>query len=251
MVNLVIDVGNTFSKAAIFENGNIIQTSRLMQLNKEDISILVNKYNVKNLILSSVKEISDINYESEYPDINYLKFDHTTKIPVINNYATPETLGLDRLAAVIGAKELFPLDPVLVIDAGTCITFDFINQESLYNGGSISPGMKMRLKAMHKFTGKLPDVELNLEKETEAFYGENTEKSMVSGVLNGMLFEIEGYIRHFSRKYSSLKIILCGGDAPFFDTRLKNSIFAHQILLESQLVLIGLNTVVNYQNDQD
>jgi len=249
MANLVIDVGNTFSKIAVFEDNETVYISRSEQLQTDDITGLINKYQVKNLILSSVKELSENKYEADYPQLNYLRFDHQTRIPIKNKYATPQTLGLDRLAAVIGAKDIFPLDPVLVIDAGTCITFDFIDKESVYEGGSISPGKKMRLKAMHQFTGKLPEVALENDFLPDTFYGENTIEAMQTGVLNGMLFEIEGYIKHYSQKYSSLKIILCGGDASFFDTRLKNSIFAHQILLEPLLVLRGLNTVVNYQND--
>lgn len=249
MANLVIDVGNTFSKIAVFEKNERVYVSRSEQIHNNDISGLINKYRVKNLIVSSVKELGEDKYKTYYPNLNYLRFDYQTHIPIKNKYATPQTLGLDRLAAVIGAKDIFPFDPVLVIDAGTCITFDFIDKESVYEGGSISPGKKMRLKAMHQFTGKLPEVDLENDSIMIDFYGNNTTKAMQSGVLNGMLFEIEGYIRHYSQKYSSLKIILCGGDASFFDTRLKNSIFAHQILLEPLLVLRGLNTVVNYQND--
>ncbi len=249
MANLVIDVGNTFSKIAVFEKTESIYFSKSEQLQNSDISGLINKYHVKNLILSSVKELSENKYEADFPQLTYLRFDHQTRVPIKNNYATPETLGLDRLAAVIGAKDIYPSDPVLVIDAGTCVTFDFIDAESVYKGGSISPGKRMRLKAMHQFTGKLPQVVLENDFVTDTFYGKNTTEAMQTGVLNGMLFEMEGYIRWYSQKYSSLKIILCGGDASFFDTRLKNSIFAHQILLEPLLVLRGLNTVVNYQND--
>jgi type III pantothenate kinase len=249
MANLVIDVGNTLSKIAVFENNESVYVSKSAQLKDIDISGLIEKYKVNNLILSSVKALAEHKYEADYPQLNYLRFDHQTRLPIKNNYATPQTLGLDRLAAVIGAKDIFPSEPVLVIDAGTCITFDFIDEESVYEGGSISPGIKMRLKAMHQFTGKLPDVEFENDSVTDIFYGKNTKEAMQTGALNGMLFEIEGYLRYYSQKYSSLKIILCGGDASFFDTRLKNSIFAHQILLEPLLVLRGLNTVVNYQND--
>lgn len=249
MVNLVIDVGNTFSKIAVFENDIKAYFSRSEHLEEEEIIGLVDQYQVKNLIISSVKDLSEDNYKIKYPQLNYIRFNHQTKSPIINNYATPQTLGLDRLAAVIGAKKLYPEDPVLIIDAGTCVTFDFVDEKSVYEGGSISPGKTMRLKAMHQFTGKLPEVELGNDLSTHQLLGSNTVEALQTGVFNGMLFEIEGYIRHYSQKYSSLKIILCGGDASFFDTRLKNSIFAHQILLEPLLVLIGLNTVVNYQND--
>jgi type III pantothenate kinase len=162
-----------------------------------------------------------------------------------NKYKSPATLGLDRLAGIIGARTLFPDKNCLVIDAGTCITYDAINKDGVYEGGSISPGLKMRLKAMHNFTRRLPEVELV---EYDDWQGYDTKSAMLSGVLNGAIEEVKGFIEIYNSKYSKLHVILCGGDSIFFDNRLKNSIFAHALKTEPNLVLIGLNEVIQ-QND--
>lgn len=242
MANLVIDTGNTFTKIAVFEHDKLVSITKVAQLNEEDLKAIVQKHAIKKLIYASVKQ--DFDFKLAIP---VLKFNHQTKIPIQNRYQTPETLGLDRLAAVIGASHLYKSTDILVIDAGTCITYDFINKQKEYKGGSISPGLQMRFKAMHAFTGKLPLVTLG--ENTDIFYGVSTNEALQSGVINGLIFEVSGYIQHYLNLNPETKIILCGGDASFFDTRLKNSIFAHQILTEPDLVLIGLNKVVNYQHD--
>lgn len=242
MANLVIDTGNTFTKIAVFEDDKLVSITKVAQLKEEDLNKIVQKHAIKQLIYASVKQ--DFTFNIGVP---VLKFSHQTKIPIQNLYQTPETLGLDRLAAVIGANHLFSNTDVLVIDAGTCITYDFISKQKEYKGGSISPGLQMRFKAMHEFTGKLPLV--TLDEHNNAFYGASTKEALQSGVINGLIFEVTGYINHYLNQHPETKIILCGGDASFFDTRLKNSIFAHQILTEPHLVLIGLNKVVNYQHD--
>lgn len=242
MANLVIDTGNTFTKIAVFEGDKLVSITKVAELKEEDLNTVVQKYAIKQLIYASVKQ--DFAFNLAIP---VLKFSHQTKIPIHNLYQTPETLGLDRLAAVIGANHLFNSADVLVIDAGTCITYDFISKQKEYKGGSISPGLQMRFKAMHEFTGKLPLVVL--DENNTAFYGASTSEALQTGVTNGLFFEVSGYIQHYLNHNPETKIILCGGDASFFDTRLKNSIFAHQILTEPHLVLIGLNKVVNYQHD--
>jgi type III pantothenate kinase len=247
MTNLVIDIGNTRSKAAVFEGKELIFSTQAIHYSLNAILELINKYHVNQFIIGSVRGSFDIDETNLPLGIKFLRFNHQTATPVKNHYESPETLGLDRLAAVIGAQELFPNTPVLVIDAGTCITFDYIDSEGNYNGGSISPGLLMRLKAMHHFTGKLPLVDFN--PNLEDFYGKNTKNAILSGVINGLLFEIKGYIKQYIAQNQDTKIILSGGDSTFFDTKLKNSIFAPQILTEPELVLIGLNTVVNYQHD--
>ncbi len=153
-------------------------------------------------------------------------------------------MGLDRIAGVIGAKSLFPDTNCLVIYAGTCITYDAVDLAGVYEGGSISPGLKMRLKAMHKFTGRLPEVELSNYAD---WRGYDTPSAMLSGVLNGCTEELRGMIEIYRSRYPGLQVILCGGDAIFFDTRLKNSIFAHTLKTEPNLVLIGLNEVIEQQ----
>jgi len=247
MTNLVVDIGNFLTKIAVFNQDNIIFSDQLSTLNQEELIQIKENYQVENLILSSVKQEIAIDEEALKHEFNYIRFNSFTATPVVNKYASPETLGLDRLAAVIGAKYLFPSQPILVIDAGTCITYDTLNELGEYHGGSISPGIHMRFEAMHHFTSKLPLVAF--DKNFNKTYGDNSKDAISSGALNGVLYEAEGFITAQLKLHPETKIILCGGDAAFFVSRFKNSIFAHLILHEPNLVLIGLNTVVNYQHD--
>lgn len=251
MINLIVDIGNTFVKMLVFSDNQIVYNQRSEQFLISEIEEIVGSFGVKAIIISSVREENDLESVDQISGAKVIYFNHKTAVPIRNRYKTPETLGADRLAGVIAAKELFPEQAVLAIDFGSCITFDCIDVESNYYGGAISPGFRMRFKAMHQFTGKLPDVnDTDSIKEFNALFGTNTKESLQAGVINGILFEIEGYIKKYSEKYKGLKVILCGGDASFFDSRLKNSIFADQILVESNLVPIGLNTVVKYQYDK-
>ena len=247
MPNLVIDIGNTFVKIAVFEMDNIIYIQKTDVITTELVFQLIKTHQIKNLIVSSVKKDLGFNEEEVKSSVNYINFNRETLIPIKNKYKTPETLGLDRLVAVIAANFLYPQQNVLVIDAGTCITYDSINNAAEYYGGSISPGLKMRFEAMHHFTSKLPLVafDSNFDKS----FGENSVEAMSSGVLNGAFYEAEGFIRQYLIDQPDAKIILCGGDSAFFDTKFKNSIFAHLILHQPNLVLMGLNTIVNYQYD--
>lgn len=247
MPNLVIDIGNTFVKIAVFETNKIIDSQKTQELTTELIGQVIKKHQAKNLIVSSVKKELGFDEDTIKKSINYISFGRETPIPIKNRYETPQSLGLDRLAVVIGANFLYPNQNTLVIDAGTCITYDAINSKAEYFGGSISPGLKMRFSAMHHFTSKLPLV--NFDSSFDKKYGKNSTEAISSGVINGTLYEAEGFIKQYLIAQPNAKIILCGGDAAFFDTNFKNSIFAHLILHEPNLVLIGLNTVVNYQHD--
>ncbi|MEO5911376.1 MAG: type III pantothenate kinase [Pelobium sp.] len=247
MSNLVVDIGNSSTKVAVFENDTIVFLHKLASLSEEFLLNLKKQYLVEKAVVSSVKENFGITENFLQQEFEYFRFNRLATLPVKNKYKSPDTLGLDRLAAVIGAKYLFPKENCLVIDAGTCITYDAINEMAVYNGGSISPGIKMRFDAMHQFTAKLPQVAFNAH--FEKAFGENTEESMLSGGLNGVLYEAEGFIQQQLKAHQDTKIILCGGDATFFDSRFKNSIFAHLISHEPNLVLIGLNYFVKYQHD--
>jgi type III pantothenate kinase len=163
-------------------------------------------------------------------------------LPIQNHYQTPDTLGMDRLAGACGAHALFPTQNCLVIDAGTCVTFDFVDGSGVYYGGGISPGLHMRFKAMHTFTAKLPLIS---PKAGVPLIGASTEASMQSGVVNGMIAEMEGIIARYAGKYAELRVILCGGDAGFFENQLKASIFA-----SPELVLIGLNSILIHNVNQ-
>ena len=249
MVNLVIDIGNTLTKVSVFSEDRIVYNERRTDFPLQQLIDLVRKYAIQQIIVSSVR--GDVDLADHIDGVPVCFFNSNTAVPIVNNYQTPQTLGVDRLAGVIGAKTIFADSPVLVIDFGSCITFDYIDQAAHYTGGAISPGMRMRFKAMHHFTGKLPEIDDSTS--TTAFsglVGTSTKEALQAGVINGIVFEVEGYIQKYNDNNIDLKVILCGGDASFFDTRLKNSIFAHQILLEPDLVPIGLNTVVKYQHDR-
>ena len=168
----------------------------------------------------------------------FIEFSETTPVPINNLYDTPETLGEDRLAAVVAANHLYPDNPCLVVQAGTCITFEFIDRNKNYRGGAISPGIDMRLKALDTFTGKLPLIE---RKEETDLIGTTTESSILSGVMNGILEEVDGIITRYQKLYPDLVVILSGGDMNYFDKRLKNNIFALP-----NIVLTGLNLILDH-----
>ncbi len=247
MANLIIDIGNSRIKIALFNNRELIHNESLNQLNADYLQHLLSTYPLTNTIVSSVK-----NDLFEFEDMlkqktSYIRFNTTLKISVNNKYKSINTLGLDRLAGMIGAQALFPNTNCLVIDAGTCITYDALDAEGAYYGGSISPGLNMRLNALHTFTGKLPLIDL--DEQFADWEGHDTRSSILSGVVNGTVSELIGFIKNYDSRYSNLQIILCGGNAIFFDTRLKNSIFAHALKTEPHLVLIGLNEVIHQHND--
>ncbi|NOQ24054.1 MAG: type III pantothenate kinase [Bacteroidales bacterium] len=244
-MNLTIDIGNSRIKFAVFNNDKIVDIITKTAFSISDITNILFTYpKIKFAILSTVKNI-------ESTIISYLKsnlsffiyLDENSKIPIENLYQTKSTLGKDRLAAIIGANNIFPDTSVLVIDAGTAITFDFINKNKQYLGGTISPGLEMRFKALNYFTNKLPLLNKN---EDFNLIAVNTVKAIISGVQNGMIFEIEGYIDNLKNKYDDLKIILTGGDAIFFDKKLKNTIFVNL-----NIINIGLNRILEHNKSYD
>ena len=245
MAHLVIDIGNSRSKIAVFEGDKLISSEKVHVLDPTILGEYLKKSEITHSIISSVNDgiiaLEDFLKERTA----YIRFSALLQTGIENKYKSPATLGLDRLAGIIGARSLFPDTNCLVIDAGTCITYDAINKDGVYEGGSISPGLKMRLKAMHNFTRRLPEVELI---EYEDWQGYDTKSAMLSGVLNGAIEEVKGFIEIYNSKYSQLHVLLCGGDSIFFDYRLKNSIFANALKTEPDLVLIGLNEVIQ-QND--
>ena len=241
-MNLIIDVGNTFVKLAVFDN-DVLQYKKSCDIkdfliNFEKITFKFPKIN--NVIVSSVGNFS----EGELSEIKnrYKVFVLTQKdkVPYINKYATPETLGVDRMALVSAAAIQFPKKNVLIIDAGSCITYDFLNSENEYLGGAISPGIQMRYKSIHSFTDKLPLLEPSLPLN---FVGDSTENSIHSGIIQGILNEIDGFIELYKEKNKELTIILTGGDAHFLLDSLKNDIFA-----TSNFLLEGLNYILKHNN---
>lgn len=241
MVNLIVDNGNSFTKIAIFESSKLVGFEKLEKITIESFEDIFRKIIVQNCILSSVADFPGEYVKYLSLKTNFIQFTHQTPIPIKNTYATPETLGLDRLAAACGAFSLFPEEDCLIIDAGTCLTYDFVNKNAEYNGGAISPGLTMRYRALHTFTNKLPLVQFMQEKVD--VMGKTTQDAIRSGVQNGILMEVERMIQWYKERYPALKTIICGGDAKFFDTHLKNTIFA-----EPNLVLVGLNSILNYNH---
>jgi type III pantothenate kinase len=235
-MNLTIDSGNTFTKAGIFDEGRLV--SFMNNIMEQDFEAIAKKYKPKNLIISSVSKNHEA-FSNFFPTIKKMIYlDHTTKLPIKNLYDSPETLGSDRIAAAVGSTVIFPEKDRLTIDAGTCITFDITDKKDNYLGGSISPGIEMRFKALNTFTSRLPLVE---RKEKADLIGENTNEALLSGVINGTVAEIEGIIRAYKDMFPGIKIIICGGDAAFFESKIKETIFA-----VPQLVMIGLNRILEY-----
>ena len=247
MANLVIDIGNTYTKIALFKHNEIVYAQQFIDPKIDTLERLLNRDNPEKVIISSVKkdkEEWEIALQEKIPLV-YFNTEMTTGIT--NHYLTPNTLGLDRLAAVIGASHLYPGKNVLIIDGGTCITYDFVDAGANYYGGSISPGLNMRYKALNYYTSGLP-----LVKECSAFdatYGNDTQNAILSGVQNGLKYELTGFIGTYKQNEQEFKIILTGGDSIFFDTLLKNSIFAPYIKIEPNLVLKGLNAAILNNND--
>ena len=247
MANLVIDIGNTFTKIALFNNDELQFAHHYTAVDDHLINDFFNKYPVQKAIISSVKPNREPWQSTLASKTRLVYFNTGMTLPIHNHYLTPQTLGLDRLAAVTGARHLFPAENNLVIDGGTCITYDYVDNEGNYFGGSISPGLSMRYNALNYFTAGLPVV-----KTVEHFnsnYGNNTVTAMQSGVQNGIKYELTGFIEGYLKNKQQLNIILTGGDGIFFDTLLKNSIFAPCIKNEPNLVLKGLNAAIQQHND--
>ena len=230
MLKLIIDQGNTQTKLALFQQKKMLK--KILFNNDSQLRELENQADA--VILSSVGDASDlIKVLKDEPVLLNTK----TSLPIANLYQSPETLGNDRIAVVVGAAKQIPKSNVLVIDAGTCITLDLLTTEG-YHGGSITPGIQMRLQALNQQTEKLPLVELDVEVD---LIGKNTKQCIQSGVINGVLLEIDGMINRYKSQFSDLKVILTGGDFQLFDKGLKNSIFA-----DPDLVLKGLNEILDY-----
>ena len=241
---LTIDVGNSRIKVAVFEHNKQLDFF-IFEANEalKNFENIFEKYpNLQKIILSSVGKL-----EKEVVDFIQNRFpteiiDHKSKFPFTNLYATPETLGIDRMVLAAGATLMYPNQNKLIIDAGTCITYDFVNAENEYLGGAISPGIKIRYKSLNNYTSKLPLLTLSEDFE---IIGNSTKSAIHSGVINGVIFEIEGFISQYSLKNQDLTIILTGGDAEFLAKRLKSTIFANSNFLLESLNLLSLYTQKN------
>lgn len=248
-MNLIVDIGNTYSKITIFNpKKNKFDTKfriRTEHNSLNDYSAICREFNINNCILSSVIPI-DQSVTKYFSDtcITFIELNKDTYLPIENCYKTKETLGFDRIAAAVGANKLIPDTNLLIIDIGTAITFDFVDKNNRFIGGNISPGIQTRFNALHDYTQKLPLIVFDENKNTNdesSLFGEDTCSAMYKGVIQGIQDEIEGFTDQCLSRFANLRIFLTGGDANYFVKRLKKTIFA-----EPSLVYIGLNRILEF-----
>lgn len=242
---LTIDVGNTRIKGAVFEE---YKTVEFFIFSKDEIqekieSILKKYEKVVYLVVASVGSIDKNSFLYFQKKLDVWFVSHEDAFPFANNYATPKTLGIDRMVLAAGATLQFQGQNRLIIDAGTCVTYDFVDQNDVYHGGAISPGLRLRYESLHNFTEKLPLLTVESPKD---FIGDSTAEAIHSGVVNGLVYEINGFVDEYQSKYSNFIIILTGGDTEFLAKRLKNTIFAN-----SNFLLESLNQIFQYKIEND
>jgi type III pantothenate kinase len=251
-MNLCLDIGNTSIKLALFEKNVMSDFQRIAysdQIQPLEVQNLIQNYlkscesskKIKRAIASTVTEegqklIKDLKTQLPY----IIEFTSQTKIPIKNLYQTAGTLGSDRLPPVIAAREQYPDSDILVIDAGTCIKYNFLNRAGEYLGGAIAPGLTMRFKALHTFTSRLPLMQP--DENFDKLVGNSTRESILAGVQTACLAEMNELINYYQQTYPGIMVFLTGGDMGFFEKRLKNRIFA-----DPYLVLKGLNSILNYE----
>ena len=241
-MNLIIEQGNTLTKVAVFCDSEIKASYTYSILNIDVLMPLFADFDLKRGILSTViHPDKDVVKFLKSKLINFIVLNEDTLVPITVEYNSRKTLGQDRLAAAVGAFFMSPDKDILVIDAGTAITYEFISASGVYIGGNISPGMTTRFKALNYYTERLP-----LLKEEESFpeIGNNTNNAIVAGVVKGIIYEMDGYIDDYKSKYPLLLIFLTGGHSFYFERRLKNTIFA-----DINLVLRGLNRILEYNDE--
>jgi len=239
-MNLIIDVGNSFIKLAVFNGDELLKKESIERsLFLETVHELTQTYSeINNVIIASVGRLDEGDVKSLKKRFAVFELGINSKLPFKNLYSTPKTLGIDRIALVCGAVNQFPDKNVLIIDAGTCITYDFIDEKHNYYGGAISPGIHLRYKSLNDYTANLPLLQ---KKETNHLIGDSTNNAIHSGVINGVVQEIDGIIDSYEGKYRHLTVILTGGDANFLSKQLKSSIFAN-----SNFLLEGLNYILHF-----
>ena len=236
MMNLVVDRGNTRIKIGLFKDRELIKKESFHNL--DELKNFIQSIQPDHILVSSVNSDPAEILSWSKSKGKRISLTSSLPLPVRIAYLTPHTLGVDRLAAVCGAQDLFPEQNCLVIDCGTCINYELLDAQGIYHGGGISPGISMRFEAMHTFTARLPLVIAN---ENVGILGNTTETCLQSGVMNGVLEEVKGFIRQYQTIYPNLVVIMCGGDYPFFENKLKPAIF-----VAPELVLIGLNRILRY-----
>ena len=247
-MNLCIDQGNSRTKVALMtDEGKMINHFIYKSFSSAEVERLFDLYEITDSIISSVVNIeaavvNTLHRRSQH----FVLFDHNTPIPIVNRYDTPETLGQDRLAAAVGAKSLNPQENLLIIDAGSAITYDFVSAEGEYMGGNIAPGLKMRFVMLQRMTKKLPLVEVD-ENELIPLFGKNTRDAIAAGVIRGVAYEVKGYMRTLGEKVPHFRTFLTGGNAPYVLNNVRTSrTEKREIRYEKHLVLIGLNEILRF-----
>ena len=247
-MNLCIDQGNSRTKVALMtDEGKMINHFIYKSFSSAEVERLFDLYEITDSIISSVVNIeaavvNTLHRRSQH----FVLFDHNTPVPIINRYDTPQTLGQDRLAAAVGAKSLNPEENLLIIDAGSAITYDFVSAEGEYMGGNIAPGLKMRFVMLQRMTKKLPLVEVD-ENELIPLFGKNTRDAIAAGVIRGVAYEVKGYMRTLGEKVPHFRTFLTGGNAPYVLNNVRTSrTEKREIRYEKHLVLIGLNEILRF-----
>lgn len=239
MVRLLIDIGNTALKGACFSERELLRASRITLNSDEELEDGLLRLMANQPEVAFIGSVNGPHAPTEKflkrAGIPFTYYKRGQALPIRNLYESPQTLGTDRIANAVAGNYLFPKQPVVIIDAGTCIKFDFVNKNNEYFGGSISPGIDMRFRALHEFTGRLP-----LVGKTDQYYliGKNTTEAIQSGVINGALAEVKGVLEQYQMTHKDLKVIVTGGDHGLLDRNLKSSIHA-----EPWLTLKGLNEI--------
>jgi len=237
-MNLIIDIGNSTTKVAVFDGSDKKTLFRTKEFSCEKLEKKLAPFKIEKAIISSVRNTPEYIFDLLTVNIPFKHIlTHKSELPFRVEYETPETLGPDRIAAVAGAYNLFPGENVLVIDAGTALTFEFLTKR-IYLGGNISPGLQMRFRALHKFTGKLPLVSAT---ENYTFPGRNTSDAIAAGVITGVTYEINEYIRTFEKKHTEFKVILTGGDSGYLKDKID-----YPVTYMPDIVIDGLNYILEY-----
>jgi type III pantothenate kinase len=239
-VTLCFDFGNTRKKMAVFQEAVIKETISLADDSIETVQSLINQFQPEKSILSSVIDHNKAIEELLASKTKFHKLGHLTKVPFIVVVGKPETMGADRLALAAAAIHFYPQKNNLVIGLGTCVTYNFINKYHEFVGGGISPGMEMRLKAMNHFTAKLPFVKSD---NNVPLIGYDTNTNLLSGVVLGMAYEIDGFINAYKERFVNFNVLLTGGDIAYLGSHLKNKIFA-----DPDLIFKGLYEISELNN---
>ncbi|MEL7020151.1 MAG: type III pantothenate kinase [Bacteroidota bacterium] len=238
-MNLAIDIGNTRTKIGLFRANRLVHTQIWDRITVDKLKSIATNHALQNCIFSSTAHL-----HIDIPEVlqelsRTISLEASTPVPIDNQYATPHTLGKDRLAAVVGAHAFYPHNNCLIIDAGTCITYEFLTASGVYLGGNIAPGLRMRARAMHEFTAKLPLV--SIDEPTDSPIGNSTHAALHNGVVWGAQLEIMGTIDYCTQHLGTTRVILTGGDATLLHRQL-----SHPTVVHPHLVLHGLNKILNY-----